>query len=603
MNFEFITLRTIYEKEKVSQRDMAKYLDISLGKVNGIFKTLEDLGYIENKNGIKITDKGIGILKSHKVDAAVILASGKGIKLEPFSIATPKSFIKIKGEYIIERQIEQLLKVGIKDITIVVGYQKEQFDYLIDKYNVRLIYNSEFLEKNNLSSLRQAKNNIIDKNVYVCSSDMYIEENVFHQYECEPYYSSVYLEEMKNEWQIFFNSKKEILSVVEGGDKGYAMLGPAFFTKEFCNIFLKLVESYDKMPQSSKFYWEDVYIRNIDILPTMYAYPQPQNNFYKFFNLNDIKKVDSSYSNGEEFSYEYICSALNVRKEEFSNINCIYKENNLYRYSFNLSQRKTLYMYEVASDRNFENNNTRSEQRIYEKIFQYNISDNLIFLDEKKNRKVTEIFDDIEDYDIYSIENIRKILKAYKDFHNLKIKIPNCYIDPQYKIYDYVDIIKNQDIKIPFKDFDEQIMRLDKIIKYVEEIERPKVLIHYNCKKENIYFVKDKIKFIDFSKSGMADPLCDIASLSINMDLSIEDSVDMLKLYLIADNESQLIKESVTEKELIKLFVSYIAICSMEMSIHATLRCILDNVDYGYFNMRTYRCFKNAIKYLNNYSD
>ena len=41
----------------------------------------------------------------------------------------------------IERQIKQLHEAGITDITIIVGYLKEKFEYLIDKYQVKLLYN------------------------------------------------------------------------------------------------------------------------------------------------------------------------------------------------------------------------------------------------------------------------------------------------------------------------------------------------------------------------------------------------------------------------------------------------------------------------------
>ncbi len=41
----------------------------------------------------------------------------------------------------IERQIKQLHEAGIRNITIAVGYLKEKFEYLIDKYGVELLYN------------------------------------------------------------------------------------------------------------------------------------------------------------------------------------------------------------------------------------------------------------------------------------------------------------------------------------------------------------------------------------------------------------------------------------------------------------------------------
>ena len=44
--------------------------------------------------------------------------------------------LRVNGQVLIERQIKQLLKRGITDITVVVGYKKEYFFYLEDKYGV-----------------------------------------------------------------------------------------------------------------------------------------------------------------------------------------------------------------------------------------------------------------------------------------------------------------------------------------------------------------------------------------------------------------------------------------------------------------------------------
>lgn len=67
---------------------------------------------------------------------AIILSAGVGSRLAPLTYDTPKGLIRVKGEILIERQIGQLIAVGITDICIVVGYQKEKFDYLKRKYNI-----------------------------------------------------------------------------------------------------------------------------------------------------------------------------------------------------------------------------------------------------------------------------------------------------------------------------------------------------------------------------------------------------------------------------------------------------------------------------------
>ena len=56
---------------------------------------------------------------------AIILAAGKSNRFAPFTYEKPKGLFIVKGEVLIERQIEQLIEVGIEQIVIVVGYMKE----------------------------------------------------------------------------------------------------------------------------------------------------------------------------------------------------------------------------------------------------------------------------------------------------------------------------------------------------------------------------------------------------------------------------------------------------------------------------------------------
>ena len=49
---------------------------------------------------------------------------------------TPKGLLEIKGERLIECTIRQLHEVGITEIYVVVGFMKEQYEYLIDEYGV-----------------------------------------------------------------------------------------------------------------------------------------------------------------------------------------------------------------------------------------------------------------------------------------------------------------------------------------------------------------------------------------------------------------------------------------------------------------------------------
>lgn len=276
MNVKFLIVRTLLEKKNITQRELAKLFFISLGKINKVIKQAVDEKLLQVVSGdYAVTEKGIKYIKEYKVDRAIIFACGLGMRLAPFTYDTPKSFIKIKNERMIERQIEQLKSVGINDIIIMVGYLKEKFDYLIDKYGVHLVYNEEYASKNTLSTFYHAIKYIKNKNVYICVSDVYMEENIYHTYECEPYYVGCFLTDCKNEWRYVVNSKNEIKGVILGGKNDFCLVGPAFLTKEFTNCLIPLIENDYKKSSTASYYWEDTLVQNLQNLPKIYVYKYP----------------------------------------------------------------------------------------------------------------------------------------------------------------------------------------------------------------------------------------------------------------------------------------------------------------------------------------
>ena len=78
-----------------------------------------------------------------------------------------QGLLEVKGEILIERQIRQLQEAGISDITIVVGYKAEMFEYLKEKFGVSIVLNEDYYRYNNTSSVIR----VLDKlsNTYICS--------------------------------------------------------------------------------------------------------------------------------------------------------------------------------------------------------------------------------------------------------------------------------------------------------------------------------------------------------------------------------------------------------------------------------------------------
>ena len=90
----------------------------------------------------------------------------------------------------------RLQEAGISDITIVVGYKAEMFEYLKEKFGVSIVLNEDYYRYNNTSSVIR----VLDKlgNTYICSSDNYFPENVFKEEPTLSYYSALYAESGTN---------------------------------------------------------------------------------------------------------------------------------------------------------------------------------------------------------------------------------------------------------------------------------------------------------------------------------------------------------------------------------------------------------------------
>ena len=77
---------------------------------------------------------------------AVIMAGGKGTRLATLNAGIPKPMFPVCGKPILEYQIESLIRSGIKNITLIVGYLKEAvMDYFGDgsKLGVEINYIEE----------------------------------------------------------------------------------------------------------------------------------------------------------------------------------------------------------------------------------------------------------------------------------------------------------------------------------------------------------------------------------------------------------------------------------------------------------------------------
>ena len=270
---------------------------------------------------------------------AIILAAGTSSRFVPISFEIPKSLLKVRGEILIERQIKQLQEAGIYDITVVVGYKKELFYYLKDKYNVSIVDNEEYHIYNNTSSLMK----VLDKleNTYICSSDNYFTKNVFLENEEQAYYSAIYINGKTDEYCIQYDKENTITEVIIGGENSYVMLGHVYFDKNFSKSFKEILKNEYKNEETRKKLWEQVYIKYISTLK-MKIKKYPNGVIFEFDSLEELRKFEPGFLSNTKIMKE-ITEYFNCKENELSNF--LLEENNEEFFSFSFIYKRQKYIY------------------------------------------------------------------------------------------------------------------------------------------------------------------------------------------------------------------------------------------------------------------
>lgn len=104
---------------------------------------------------------------------ALILAAGRGTRLNKYTDKLPKGMLMFDGKTLIERQISVCRNAGIADIVVVTGYMAEKINY----DNIKIYHNPDFATTNMLESLFCAENELND-DIIVSYADIIYEKQL-----------------------------------------------------------------------------------------------------------------------------------------------------------------------------------------------------------------------------------------------------------------------------------------------------------------------------------------------------------------------------------------------------------------------------------------
>lgn len=562
--------------EYKNQRDLSERSGHSVGIVNRSLKNLIDEGYI--KEDISLTDKAKELCSKNSPKNAVILAAGYGMRMVPINTEIPKGLLKVKGERLIERLIKQLKEAGVENINIVVGFMKEKYEYLIEKYNVRLIVNKDYTTKNNLYSFNSALK--VMGNSYIVPCDIWCRENPFNKSELFSWY--MMSNEIVEGSNVTINRKKEIVKNINL-DEGNRMIGIAYILEEDLKPVKENVDYMTKHHRFNNSFWEDAAMRkNKMIFP---AKTVESSDYVEINTYEQLRELDSDSKHLKTEAIEVIKETLDAKDDDIINITTLKK--GMTNRSFLFECKGEKYIMRIPGEGTDHLINRAEEASVYQHISDKNICDDIKYINPLTGYKITKYFEGARCCDPENEEDLIKCMAKLKEFHQLKLKV-----DHEFDIFKKMEFYETLWEGSPsiYEDYENTKEKVYELKEFIDANAEEKSLTHIDAVPDNFLFVnvngKEEIKLIDWEYAGMQDVHVDIAMFCIYALYEKEQCDHLIDIYF---------EGNCPDNTRTKIYC-YIAACGLLWSNWCEYKRAL-GVDFGEYSIRQYRYAKEFYRY------
>lgn len=565
-------LKLLYKEPFQNQRLLAERSGHSLGVVNRSVKALMEEGYLDK--ACHLSEKSKQEFAEKKPQRAVILAAGFGMRMVPINTETPKALIKVHGECLIERQIQQLHEAGIMEIYVVVGFLKEYFEYLIDDYGVTLLVNLEYAEKGNLYSLQLAAEYL--ENAYIVPCDIWCDANPFSSRELYSWYMVSDL--IDDESEVRVNRKGELVKASKG-DSGNAMIGIAYLLKEDAEKVRAAVESLCVKPENHACFWETALYRNDRMfIPAKVVHSA---DVVEINTYEQLRELDSHSEQLQSDAIEAIQVALHVEAADITDI--IVQKKGITNRSFLFSCKNQKYIMRIPEIGSDELINRREEASVYHVLANQGICDEVCYIQPENGYKISKFIQNARVCNPLDENDLKLCMQTLRRFHKLGLKVNH-----EFNIFKQIDFYESlwQGKSSAYKDYQKTKQNVLSLQPYMEKYAAEKVLTHIDAVSDNFLIYPDEtgkpsVCLIDWEYAGMQDPHVDIAMFCVYA-LYDKEQVDRL-IDIYFENECP-------EEIRIKIY-GYIAAAGLLWSNWCEYKRQL-GIEFGTYSLKQYRYAK-----------
>ena len=522
--FKFLSFLLEHPQEDFTQRELAEELGLSLGKVNSLFKEMKETQFLDQEG--HLSELGKKALEPFRVQNAVIMAAGMSSRFAPLSYEIPKGLLKVKGQRLIEREIEQLQEAGIEDITVIVGYMQEKMFYLAEKYGVKIVVNNDYYKYNNCSSLMLVRDQL--SNTYICSSDNYFVENPFEKYVYRGYYSTIFAEGETDEYCAIEDANHIIKGIQIGGENTWAMVGHVYFDRAFSEKFVEILEKEFKHEPYKEQLWEDYYSRHVNELHLV-ARHYSADIIKEFDSLDELRQFDERYLiNANSEIIDNICETLDCIASDIMNIKPLKDGLTNTSFSFDCLGKKYVYRHPgVGTEKYIDRSSEAASMEVAAKL---QIDRTFVAMSKDKGWKISEFITNARALDYDNWDHVEKAMELLRRLHQSGEKT-NHNFDLIAGIDDFKEKLQTSN-RFEFDGLDELDQLIATLIEFLKKDKAEKVLCHGDSYSPNFLLnEQDEMSLIDWEYSGMGDPAGDIGTFICCSNYTLEQAERVLEIY------------------------------------------------------------------------
>lgn len=570
---EFDVMNTLFTKPFATQRLLAESCGHSLGTVNRCLKELTRQGFLDSHT--QLTEKALQEFAQKAPKNAVILAAGPGIRMIPINTEVSKAFLEVQGEPLIERTIRQLQEADVHEIYVVVGYRKEQFEYLIDEYGVQLIVNPDYAVKNNLYSLKLAAGRL--SNSYIVPCDLWCQTNPFCRQELYSWY--MVSDQTDENSMVRINRKGELVPAGHGRSDKSAMLGIAYLLEDASKKLCKRIDELCQMPQSQSLFWEAALFGRDPM--AIQARQVRASQAVEINTYEHLRTLDSQSQHLKSDTLNQIAEALHGNTDDIVQITVLKK--GMTNRSFLFSCQGTRYIMRIPGEGTDQLIDRRAEAEICRLIKDKGICEDIVYMDPDSGCKITRFIEGARTCNPANREETARCLKKLREFHAMGL-----VADPEFDLFGRLEFYESlwEGKPSAYRDYQKTKEQVFSLRPFIESQVSVRTLTHIDAVPDNFLLFQnaqgqEEIRLIDWEYAGMQDPHVDLAMFSIYA-MYDRESVD----WLIDEYFAGACPPAARTK-----VYCYIAVCGLLWSNWCEYkRCL--GVEFGEYSLRQYRYAK-----------